>query len=519
MKADNGFNGRPGRIDNRDRSIARKAAGDGDLIDTGEEYRFLGECLQTPSLVLSSQVATTDFWSEANAVVFQAMLEVAADKGTGGTSDVRTRLFEKGQLEAIGGQDYLLNALESALPGVSDSRRLRLLARHRRVRAAGRAIAAYAGTPDFPRALQQLEAAKADLEAVERGTRSRVPPIADAIRQIGHVGPRLPLGLQALNDATRGGAPLGKVITLVGAPGSNKTNFVTWLADNWERDGCHVAFLAADEERGSILVRLAQLDGYPRESVEEFDGGRREHFARAMSSRHFTVIDPFDDQVSLEQAEQILIDDAQARPRVLIVDSLQTIPCDEADTLETTQDQIKAKVAIIAGIARRGTLVVMISEMTRAGYRTGKRDQDISALSAGAESRKIEYASHLMLGLRSVKGETSIVDIEVAKNRLGQAKPDLRATLDFQSLRWREVDRPIDDDVQKELVRELQIRDRITVGVKKVECKTHTAIARAAGTRKRDALPVIRDMELEGVLSLVGGVYRIGNPGSGQAQS
>lgn len=516
VKPENGMHGRVGRIARKD--AARVASQEGDLIDGELEKRFLGECMQSPSLIISSQVAVTDFYSEHHAAIFQVMLELAADGVAVDTWAVRTKLHERGNLEQVGGQDYLVNALESALPGATFPERLRMLARQRQVRAAARAVAAYAGTDDLQRALERLRSAEADLAAVERGTRSRVPPLPEAIRNIGHIGPRLQLGLPKLDEATRGGVPLGRVVAVLGAPGSSKTNFVTWLSDHWERDGFHVAFVAADEGRDSILIRLAQLDGYPRESIEELDGGRREHFAMAAGVRHFTVIDPFDDHVSLEQAEQILIDDSQGRARVLVVDSVQTAPCEAADQYETTREQIEAKMRVLEGIARRGTLVVFISEMTRAAYRTGKRDQDISALAGAAESRKIEYASHLVLGLRSVKGESGLIDVEVAKNRLGKDKPDLRATLDFNTLRWSETDRPMDEDVQKEIARSNAIRDRVLAGVKLKECKTHTAIAAAAQTRKRDALPVIRDLEAEGILSLVGGVFRVGNPTPAQVQ-
>jgi replicative DNA helicase len=480
-----------------------------DLFDLTLERDFLAACTMFSELVLSSSVTESDFYSGQNAVIFAALLHLVANGEPTTTLSLRGHLHDTGRLAGVGGDEYLLSLTDTIPIRNVDSVRLRRLARRRRLQDCARNVAGYAGTDELPRAMAAFEAARVELEALATVGR-RVPLLADCISSIGAVGPRLPIGLPQLDAATRGGIPMGKFVALLGAPGANKTNLTTWLADGWERAGCAVAFVAADESRESVVVRLGQLDGFDRTLLEGADGGRRAAFARQAHARAIAVIDPFEDRVSLEATEQLLIELAAGKPRVLIVDSVQTVPCDAAAGVETKREQIEAVVEVLKGIAKRGTLVIAISEMSRAGYRTGKREHDISALAAGAESRALEYAAHLLLGLKPVRGETGIVDIEVAKNRLGPGKPEIRVSLNFETLCFREIDRPLDDEVDREVHKSDALRTRILSAIAKDhELRTVNAVTRAAGARKRDAGSMLRELIEEGAIARVDGVYRV----------
>jgi KaiC/GvpD/RAD55 family RecA-like ATPase len=497
--APNGGEGRVGRL--------QRERADVPLHDLELERQFLGSCLIYPELIMQSGVISSDFFSAANETVWSALLHILADGGEVDSISVRGRLHDAGTLAAVGGPDYLLSLTDVIPDPTTDFRRLRRLARQRHLQQIARSIT-YAGPDDLEELYARFAAAKLDLDSI-RVTGPRAPSLADCIPAIAQVGPRLPIGLPTLDAATRGGIPMARFVSIVGAPGASKTNLSTWLGDGWERAGCGVLYVAADESRESIVTRLGQLDGFDRDLLEGLDPGRRNAFQRNARSRALKVIDPFADKIMLEQCEAELVDLAAGRPRVMIVDSLQRVPSSGAAAYESRREQLEYLVELLDQVAKRGTLVIVISEMSRAGYRTGKRDMDISALAAGAETRAIEYASHLQIGLKPVRGERGIIDLEVAKNRLGPDKPEIRLSLDFVSLGFREIEKPLDEEADRERTKANTLRARVLAACVKEECRSGSAIVRAAGIRKRDGTAVIRELVEEGALRRIDGVYRV----------
>lgn len=264
------------------------------------------------------------------------------------------------------------------------------------------------------------------------------------------VGRRLTTGFPTLDRAVREGIPLGRLVMLLGAPGAAKTTLATYLLEQWERQGAVCVYLAADEADDGILIRLGQLNGFVREQLEaegpEGDAARSK-FDEAVAGRQFAIVDPDGDgdPDTLEAVIDGLKAFAGERPCVLFVDSLQTVRCVAAERASTPRERIDAKIQLLKHAAKSGVLVIVISEMARGAYRTGDREQDTNALAAGKESGAIEYSAALLLALRSVKGEHGLIDVEVPKNRLGSAKPELRLRLDFARASLAEVDRPIDE--------------------------------------------------------------------------
>jgi replicative DNA helicase len=492
---------RPKRLD-KDRKPSEVPPHDIEL-----ERHFLGSAFKYPEILLESGLAVGDFYSGAHGMIFDGMLHLAADGTELDTESLRGWLDDQGRLRAVGGGDYLLALTDTVPLKKHDYTRLRRLARQRGVKDAAVRVA-HADADELEAALAAFECAKLELIAVNTPG-SRAPSLADCIPAIAMVGPRLPIGLSTLDEATRGGIPMGRFCSVLGAPGASKTNLATWLGDRWERAGCAVLIVAADESRESIVVRLGQLDGFDRDLLEGLDPGRRNAFARNSRGRALKVVDPFTDRIMLEQCEAELLELAAGRPRVLIVDSLQRVPSSGAAVFEQKREQLEYVVDLLDGIAKRGTLVIAISEMSRAGYRTGKRDLDISALAAGAETRAIEYASHLIIGLKPVRGERGIIDLEVAKNRLGPDKPEIRLSLDFVGLGFREIERPDEEGADEERQKACKVRTRVLAAVARGGCKTTAAIARAAGLRQRDGAVMCRELLEEQAIEKVAGVYRV----------
>jgi KaiC/GvpD/RAD55 family RecA-like ATPase len=355
------------------------------------------------------------------------------------------------------------------------------------------------------------------LEAAKLPPRPPYQSLSDMIAvSLRPVGSRLVTGFATLDDATRGGIPSSRVVVLAGAPGAGKSGLAVYLMDCWERSGCAVVYLASDEPAEGIITRLGQLAGYSREGLEcegEVGDSVRGGFAKSVADRSIVVIDPDADEnmASIEQAEQALLHLAGARRRVLVVDSLQTARCGAASAAESARAAIDAKLGVLKAIAKRGTLVVAISEMSRAGYRSGARTENISALAAGKESGSIEYGAALLLGLCSVKGEPGAVDVEVAKNRLGGNKPEFRVQIDFARASFAEVCRPDNDQerMHGEENKAARLREKVlSVVAQHRELRSATAIVRKVKSGKQAVLDMVRELEEEGVLVKVGGAFR-----------
>jgi hypothetical protein len=79
--------------------------------------------------------------------------------------------------------------------------------------------------------------------------------------------------------------------------------------------------------------------------------------------------------------------------------------------------------------ARLGVFVLATSELARGAYRSNDPTQRTTSLASFKESGSVEYGVDFALVLRSVTGEADLVDVEIAKNRLG-AKLEFRLRLD-----------------------------------------------------------------------------------------
>jgi replicative DNA helicase len=484
------------------------------LADEHLERLVLGSVLLRPDTLAGLDLVESDFYSEANRTIWRALVRLVADGSPIGTESLRAELLDRGRLQAVGGLEYLL-ALTDTIPGDDlPVSRLREKALLRSVRESALRAAAQCDAGNLEAATGII--AKAHTVRLEE-TKPAGPTwrwlsdtVMGALRPIGQ---RLPTGFQTLDDATRGGIPLGRFIVLVGAPGAAKTTLSVFLADHWERSGATVFYIAADEPAEGIITRLGQLSGWSRDALEaEGDIGDsvRSGFASRSAGRRIAVLDPDAGGASLEQAAAALQESAGGSPRVLVVDSLQTVRCDAASGAESSRERMDAVSATCKSIARTGTLVVAISEMSRAGYRgdTG----NISALAAAKESGSIEYGASLVLGLRSVKGERGQTDVEVAKNRLGGDKPDFRLQIDFDRASLAEI--PMPDREAEKQSKEIELFERIRVEILRAVASTRigskNAICAAVGMDRNRTLKVIASMEARGEIVNDDGQYRPG---------
>ncbi|MDB4987834.1 MAG: primary replicative helicase [Myxococcaceae bacterium] len=474
--------------------------------------------------VEKSALQTGDFWGTSHQRIMSAVLHLIGEGDAVDSFELIRRLDEAGTLRGVGGREYILDLTATKLipPASLQTKGLRVLARQRAMKEAARGLhVAFDRGDDTAPYLATIDRARAELAEIESGgTKDSTPVYQPLAMMIEHalrpVGARLQTGFSTLDVATRGGLPIGRVVVLAGAPGAAKTTLAVYLMNLWEQAGCACVYLAADEPAEGIITRLGQLAEFSREALES-DGpagdGVRASFARAAAGRAMAVIDPDADESmrSIEDAERALLHLAGDRPRVLIADSLQTLFCAAAADAESVRERTDIKIATTKAIAKRGTLVVLISEMSRAGYRSGQRSENISALAASKESGSIEYGASLLLGLRSVAGESGLVDVEVAKNRLGGSKPELRLKLDFERASFEEVELPAGEqcEVSSKKARASALRESVLTAVRSQPLVSATEIYRVVKGTKSDVLDEVRDLKAKGMIVQVQGVFRV----------
>ena len=226
-----------------------------------------------------------------------------------------------------------------------------------------------------------------------------------------------------------GGIPIGKLCVVVGGPGSRKTGFAVHLADTFSRQGAAVLMMCADEGRRNIVSRLAQRMGFSRGGMR--DSGDIGEATRAEAMRRerkldrtlrLTELEDEDDAQTIEDAHLELVSVAKGKPRVLIVDSLQTCRSESAESLERPdpRQEIDRKMRMLRGFRRTGTLVIVISETNRAFYtQAERRVEKEDVIGAAKESGGVEFGADLVLGIVRDREDENALEIVVAKSRFG----------------------------------------------------------------------------------------------------
>lgn len=270
----------------------------------------------------------------------------------------------------------------------------------------------------------------------------------ELIRDLGREGPshRLTTALDSLDEALGGGASLGTMLVIVGAPSTGKTALALHLATRAHEAGLECVYLAADEPPNAIAARLAHRSG-----LLTFDDPTAVVDAAARVP-DVTILDGC--RCPVEIASDLL-----RAPGVLIVDSAQAARCDDSGRARDQRSRVESVVAACGAARARGHLVVLLSEASRAFYRARRPDEQIDALSAGRETSSLEYAADTLIALRRVKDAETIV-AEVAKARVRGGKRGASFGLDIEPETTlvssvTVVRRPKQSDIDAEIMREV----------------------------------------------------------------
>lgn len=345
----------------------------------------------------------------------------------------------------------------------------------------------------------------------KKGPRS----IADRVLALGSIGERHALQLAALDHATRGGLVARTVTLLLGPPGAGKTTLVVQLARQFYVAGLVVVVHAADENADGLLIRVGQGFGLAREDLEQGNAGAKRHLADRIADGRLVLVDQDEDDMTIEDSAELA--ERLGRERgvqaVLVPDSIQTLRTRIVTT--NPRERIDAVIATLKYAAKaRGLIVIATSEVARGFYRGGGSDRT-EALASGKESGGIEYGASLLLALSSVKDESNVVEVEVAKNRLGAEKPTFRLELDRDRASFSETtmpDAPSADDraAAKESAKEAVVA--------RMMAEMPRALAQAAGsvTNRRELQALVRganDLRVEAASRLIATGVIVGGSG------
>src|SRR5882757_7531669 len=159
--------------------------------------------------------------------------------------------------------------------------------------------------------------------------------------------PRLPSGMAELDRVTGGGFVRGSVLLVGGDPGIGKSTLLTQATSLMARAGHRAVYISGEEAVAQVRLRAERL-GLADAAVE------------------------LAAETSVEDIVATLSD--KKPPRLLIIDSIQTIWTDAVDSAPGTVTQVRgAAQALIRYAKRSGTAIILVGHVTKDGQIAGPR--------------------------------------------------------------------------------------------------------------------------------------------------
>lgn len=390
------------------------------------------------------------FFSDANRLIYSAMLRELDASGDIEPMAVLGRLKSSGQLERVGGGAYLYAVLGGPVTvqtdGLTDRIRNEWAKRH--AHEIGKRVAAQAlnGVQDVRSWLdstrQELERLTEDPRRPRTGV--SVTDVLEGWRQSGPLVHES-TGFPELDDLTGGGPVFGSRWYLAGAPDAGKTALLVQWAHQFAQRGIPVGLLAVDEDPDDIVTRLAQRAGYMRSICEIRDESSIAELSTSLGGLPLRI---YDAEWTIEGAAADLARFARDRHAMLAIDSLQTVQCEAERVREFSEvAAVTARTKAIRAVATRyKMLTIATSELGRGAYRSSDPKEQTSTMAASKWSGAIEYSARVLIGVRSVAGEKDIIDLDIAKNKHGPRDKHVYLRLDR---RWQTLSQVSYDPPQK----------------------------------------------------------------------
>jgi len=242
------------------------------------------------------------------------------------------------------------------------------------------------------------------------------------LRRCASAGKRLPFGLREVDAALRGGLPMGRLVTVGGAPGCGKTGLAIHCAVRWGAS-FPTLLMTADEPADHVLVRIGQCLGFDRDTLDARNPASLEALANAMRERapQLVVLDLADDENDLATTIDRWTDEHDTG--TVVLDSIH------AAALLVPSDSRRNAVDEVVGQLRAardaGHAVLAVQELAREAYQGGSRPRR-ATIASGKESGGLEYGVDVQITLARGRGSDRIA-VAFDKNRLGKCEAfDLR---------------------------------------------------------------------------------------------
>lgn len=185
-----------------------------------------------------------------------------------------------------------------------------------------------------------FEEERISVRSASGGTAKAVP--LSAVQE--HAQKRIEVGIGELDRVLGGGAVMGMVILLAGDPGIGKSTLLLQVAENLDKSGT-VLYVSGEESRSQIKHRAKRI------GVET------------------------DLLLLSETSVEAILDEARnTKCRHLIVDSIQTMRSETADSAQGSVTQVRTATAILTQYAKEtGTTVWIVGHVTKEGAIAGPR--------------------------------------------------------------------------------------------------------------------------------------------------
>src|SRR5919198_1690336 len=176
-----------------------------------------------------------------------------------------------------------------------------------------------------------------------KGRLFALEPLAGAAQD----APRLASGLVEFDRVTGGGFVRGSVLLLGGDPGIGKSTLLIQVAAALARGGHRAVYISGEEAVAQVRLRAERL-GLAREQVQLAAETSVEDIVATLGER--------------------------ATPRLVIVDSIQTMWTDLVEAAPGTVTQVRASAQALIRFAKRsGAAVILVGHVTKDGQIAGPR--------------------------------------------------------------------------------------------------------------------------------------------------
>jgi len=211
--------------------------------------------------------------------------------------------------------------------------------------------------------------------------------------------PRLPSGMAELDRVTGGGLVRGSVILMAGDPGIGKSTLLTQATSLMARAGHRAVYISGEEAIGQVRLRAERL-GLSDAAVQ------------------------LAAETSVEDIIATLSEGTP--PRLVVIDSIQTMWTDTVESAPGTVTQVRASAQALIRFAKRsGAALILVGHVTKDGQIAGPR-----------------VVEHMVDAVLSFEGEGSqqFRVLRAVKNRFGPT--DEIGVFEMTGLGLREVSNP-----------------------------------------------------------------------------